>query len=142
VNGVGGKSVDEHDLLEIIIRAKAGESPPAIAQEWARWLHAHDGVRIVMLSQHQPPRRRRYIVRHGRVVSPQHDKAMVIAEALESIVRAAGLPLDAWGILNAAREQGSPIGMASAATIAQAARLLEQAGHLQRGPVGGTWIVP
>ncbi len=139
---VEGKSVDENSLLEIIIRAREGESPGMIAQAWACRLHLRDGVCIAVLTHHQSLRPRRYTVRHGRVVSPQQYKAMLIAEALESVVRCAGRPLDSWGILSAAREQGSPVGMASAATIGQAARLLEHDGHLRRGPLVGTWIVP
>jgi len=42
VNDGGGTSVDEHDLLDIIIRAKAGESPRATARRACEVLRRND----------------------------------------------------------------------------------------------------
>ncbi len=131
-------------LLEIVVRAAAGEQPDTVAAEWTRRLSLPDGVRVAVNLADTGARPRRFVVYNGQVTTPQRFAALSIRHDVEDVVRRAQHPTTAWDILQDARSrglEGSTIATATMATITQSARILVRAGHLKSGPIQGTWVL-
>lgn len=132
--------MEKNRLLEVVVSATAGQNPAEVAREWLRRLPLSDGVRITVVLGAARLRSRKFVAYDGRVISVQEYAALMIADALEELVRGESRALDAWEILQLARRRGSPIAEAPVATISRAARLLARDRRLRAGSTPGTWV--
>lgn len=131
--------MDKTQLLEVVVSAAATQNPATVAWEWMRQLNLTDGTRITVVPGATRRSWRRFVAYDGRVISAQEHAAVLLADALEDLLRGERQALDAWEILHLARRRGSPLANAPVVTIKRAARLLTADGRLRTGSTAGTW---